>query len=217
MNLFVKLAIVIVLIAVVSRSSAAQNTQQGTSGNCSPTVSGVSGNVTIIVNCSDQPDLPIRLNATLEEASKVAQKLARTAETMNKKDEIIFWQAIQDSTDPKEFEMYLRRYPAGIFSELAHSRIERLIASVDRQGFALRPDGQRICQTIKPPVQTACGGGICVSGSGSVSCDPRGLCVSAGGHNTTMCRLANGDWVNMEGQDNEPGWPPYDGEAERNP
>ena len=42
--------------------------------------------------------------------------------------ELVFWQSIADSTNPAEFGAYLRRFPNGMFSELAQIRLEALRA-----------------------------------------------------------------------------------------
>ena len=42
--------------------------------------------------------------------------------------ELVFWQSIADSTNPAEFEAYLRRFPNGMFSDLAQIRLEALRA-----------------------------------------------------------------------------------------
>ena len=46
---------------------------------------------------------------------------AATAEQEN-----LFWQSIMNSTNPAEFEAYLRRFPNGVFSELAQARLSAL-------------------------------------------------------------------------------------------
>ena len=43
--------------------------------------------------------------------------------------EVVFWQSIQNSTNPAEFEAYLRRFPNGVFSELAQVRLAALRGS----------------------------------------------------------------------------------------
>ncbi len=43
--------------------------------------------------------------------------------------EVVFWQSIQNSTNPVEFEAYLRRFPNGVFSELAQARLAGLRGS----------------------------------------------------------------------------------------
>ena len=43
--------------------------------------------------------------------------------------ENIFWQSIMNSENPAEFEAYLRRFPNGVFSELAQARMTALAAS----------------------------------------------------------------------------------------
>ena len=40
--------------------------------------------------------------------------------------ENLFWQSIMNSTNPTEFEAYLRRFPHGMFSKLAQIRLEVL-------------------------------------------------------------------------------------------
>ena len=38
----------------------------------------------------------------------------------------LFWQSVMNSTNPAEFEAYLRRFPTGVLSELAQARVESL-------------------------------------------------------------------------------------------
>ena len=40
--------------------------------------------------------------------------------------EITFWNSIQSSTDPADFQAYLDKYPHGYFADLANNRIRRL-------------------------------------------------------------------------------------------
>ena len=42
----------------------------------------------------------------------------------------MFWQSIVNSTNPADFEAYLRRFPDGVFSELAQNRLSALGGSV---------------------------------------------------------------------------------------
>lgn len=191
-----KVVIAAFLVAAGSLSSAAQEIHQKTDGRCSPTFAGVSGDIKVTITCNDQSDPTIlRLNATIEEANRAVRSMLSMNGLSNRKDEIIFWQAIQDSSDPSEFTMYLRRYPRGIFAELARSRIERLNSSVDAQGFALRPDGQRICQTTHPQPSGACGPTGCAIGPGA-ACGSTG-CVMGGGSDETRCLLATGQWMDV--------------------
>ena len=56
--------------------------------------------------------------------------------------EALFWQSIANSTNPAEFEAYLRRFPNGMFSELAQIRLEALRSPVnDAPASAGRPTG----------------------------------------------------------------------------
>ena len=51
--------------------------------------------------------------------------------------EILFWQSIMDSKDPKMYEAYLRQYPDGVYADLARLRIEKYSqrAKPERKGF----------------------------------------------------------------------------------
>lgn len=40
--------------------------------------------------------------------------------------EVVFWQSIEDSSDPADFEAYLANFPNGLFAELAKIRLTRL-------------------------------------------------------------------------------------------
>ena len=56
--------------------------------------------------------------------------------------EVVFWQSVQNSTNPADFEAYLRRFPNGVFSELAQNRLSALGAAVPGADSAsrVRPD-----------------------------------------------------------------------------
>ena len=53
--------------------------------------------------------------------------------------ELVFWQSIADSTNPAEFEAYLRRFPNGMFSELAQIRLEVLRTESNAGPVSVRP------------------------------------------------------------------------------
>ena len=56
--------------------------------------------------------------------------------------EALLWQSIANSTNPAEFEAYLRRFPNGMFSELAQNRLAALRSPVnDPPASASRPSG----------------------------------------------------------------------------
>ena len=59
--------------------------------------------------------------------------------------EVVFWQSIQNSTNPAEFEAYLRRFPNGVFSELARVRLAALRGSA---GGATTAAGQGVGETV---------------------------------------------------------------------
>ena len=71
--------------------------------------------------------------------------------------EVVFWQSIADSTNPAEFEAYLRRFPNGVFSELAQARLAALRTPAAASG-ATRVAGGRVSGAAVPAFGTAAGG-----------------------------------------------------------
>ena len=82
----------------------------------------------------------------------------------------LFWQSIMNSTNSAEFEAYLRRFPNGLFSELAAARVAALrqpagsapAATGTRVGGAGSPgaSGSRVSGAPAPAFGTAAGGDV---------------------------------------------------------
>ncbi|OKP64760.1 hypothetical protein BTE77_34150 [Ensifer adhaerens] len=49
--------------------------------------------------------------------------------------EVAFWEAVQESDDPAEYLLYLKRYPAGEFAELAAARVAQGGSGVGEPGI----------------------------------------------------------------------------------
>ena len=62
--------------------------------------------------------------------------------------EVVFWQSIQNSTNPTDFAAYLRRFPNGVFSELAQNRLSAMGA----------PAGERASPASVAATSVAAGG-----------------------------------------------------------
>lgn len=58
-------------------------------------------------------------------AFKIEGNVTITPET-GTSEEMLFWQSVKDSRSASEMEAYLKRYPSGIFAELARTRIAEL-------------------------------------------------------------------------------------------
>jgi uncharacterized caspase-like protein len=67
--------------------------------------------------------------------------------------ERLFWESIRDSRNPEEFEAYLRRYPNGVFTDLARTRIAALSASrgIVRTDPPAPPTASPAPQAAAPP------------------------------------------------------------------
>ena len=74
--------------------------------------------------------------------------------------ETVFWESIRDSTNPAEFEAYLRQFPAGVFRALATVRLAALRGpAADAPGAARRAPGTvfRDCPTCPEMVVVPAG------------------------------------------------------------
>ena len=73
----------------------------------------------------------------------------------------LFWQSIMNSTNPAEFEAYLRRFPTGVFSELAQARLAALRSpSTQRPSSASGAAGTGVSGVAASALGTAAGGDV---------------------------------------------------------
>jgi peptidoglycan hydrolase-like protein with peptidoglycan-binding domain len=70
--------------------------------------------------------MPAVAVATTDTASPASSGNAGAAQTVDK--EVVFWQSIQNSNSPAQFQAYLDQYPNGTFAALARTRIEEMKA-----------------------------------------------------------------------------------------
>jgi hypothetical protein len=152
-------ALLLAAIIGVPISGALGQVQQSNTA-CSSAIANVQGRVAITINCYNQS--PVSINLSRSEFERLQP-------------EIIFWQSIQGSSDPREYDAYLQRYPRGLFTDLAAARATRIRNSIDNEGYALF-NGRRICRTVSR--ETKC--------LGSSDC--------SGTNWHEECKLAGGDW-----------------------
>ena len=111
-----------------------------------------------------QPTFREREPAGADAAAAPAVSGAQQSAAASAELEGLFWQSVMNSTNPAEFEAYLRRFPDGLFSELAEARLSALRA----------PAGG-------PPGAAGAGGsGARASVSGSRGSDASGSRVAGG-------------------------------------
>ena len=65
--------------------------------------------------------------------------------------EIAFWQSVQDSKDPREYQLYLDVYPNGAFAALAQSRLSPAAAPGGLQPIPLPATGQQTAGAAAVP------------------------------------------------------------------
>ena len=78
--------------------------------------------------------VPVNVSLTTTQAAPTAVKPEGPSEQM----ELSFWEAIKDSTNPAEFEAYLRKFPSGVFAGLARIKLD----SLQPEQAAVEPAGE---------------------------------------------------------------------------
>ena len=68
----------------------------------------------------------VPVNVSLTTLTTAASQPVATPEGPSEQIELTFWEAIKDSTNPADFEAYLRKFPSGAFAGLVHNRLEAL-------------------------------------------------------------------------------------------
>lgn len=59
---------------------------------------------------------------------KEVRKFSEAEATRRYEEELAIWERIKTASDPAPFEDYLRRYPSGLFSEIAQLRLDQVLA-----------------------------------------------------------------------------------------
>ena len=69
--------------------------------------------------------------------------------------ELLFWESVKDSADPRELEAYLLAWPYGTYAVLAHNRLDKLLATgADDMAMAAasempeEPEGEKEAQVV---------------------------------------------------------------------
>lgn len=75
----------------------------------------------------NRPSRPqLEMLASPSQQREAAPKVQAPAREPGQQAENLFWQSIQNSTNPKHFESYLQQFPLGVFAALAKSNLEAL-------------------------------------------------------------------------------------------
>ena len=80
-----------------------------------------------------------------------ARSAAASAVDSGPQAETVFWNSIKDSQNPREFEIYLKRYPEGEFAELAQERL----AALEADNAPAAPAPQPVARSSRPIANAA--------------------------------------------------------------
>lgn len=64
-------------------------------------------------------------------AGSVTSATSGSTATMTQELELVYWKDIKDSTDPEELDGFLKKFPEGIYADLARRRIRKLAGGAD--------------------------------------------------------------------------------------
>jgi caspase domain-containing protein/putative peptidoglycan binding protein len=93
--------------------------------------------------------MPAAAVATLDTVEPSATGNSGSAQAVDK--EVVFWQSIQNSNSPAQFQAYLDQYPNGTFAPLARTRIDELKANPTAETSR---SGEQVIATVTPPENT---------------------------------------------------------------
>ncbi|MGZ5269745.1 MAG: serine/threonine-protein kinase [Ramlibacter sp.] len=68
--------------------------------------------------------------------------------------ELEYWRAVRDSTDRRELEGFLARFPGGLYADLARRRLHRLMSEVDPDETVLHGSARAPATTSSDPTRT---------------------------------------------------------------
>ena len=88
----------------------------------------VGGAVSASTRADQQPFVYTSLTGEHYLASRATQPVVANDSSLRRQ-ETVFWESIRESTNPADFAAYKRRFPGGVFEELANNRIAALTAA----------------------------------------------------------------------------------------
>ena len=109
-----------------------------------------------------QPTFREREPAGADAAAAPAVSGAQQPAAASAELEGLFWQSVMNSTNPADFEAYLRRFPNGVFSDLAQNRLEAMRGPAGSPA----PDAGSRVGGIGAPASGALGAGAAARSSG---------------------------------------------------
>ena len=89
----------------------------------------VGGAVSASTGADQQPFVYTSLTGEHYLVGRGTQPVAVANDSSLRQQETVFWQSVRESTNPADFEAYKRRFPGGVFEELADNRLAALTAT----------------------------------------------------------------------------------------
>ena len=98
----------------------------------------------VLVSNSRQPTAPEKT------APRPPAVSSATTANMNSQSDILFWQSIKDSENPKLYKAYLNKFPAGTFAELARYKIDDYTGALSPAVETKKQPAEKIIQAAIP-------------------------------------------------------------------
>lgn len=85
------------------------------------------------------PNKVIQVHSTgaLESSSSTSNSITNTSSTVTQELELVYWKDIKDTDDTQDLEGFLRRFPEGVYSDLAKRRLKKMADTSAGQGQSL--------------------------------------------------------------------------------
>ncbi len=126
------------LDAVVARALAKDKTQRFTSAqDFSTALQAAARRADQTITPSANPYKAIDLHGTntLDRSGSIASNtLSNTGSTVTQELELVYWKDVKESDDPQDLEGFIRRFPEGVYADLAKRRLKRIADGMAANG-----------------------------------------------------------------------------------
>jgi eukaryotic-like serine/threonine-protein kinase len=124
--------------AVMARALAKDKTQRFASAqefSAALHAAALSADPAIIPSANPHKSADPRSNNALERSGSTASNiLNNSGSTVTQELELVYWKDVKDSDDPEDLEGFIRRFPEGVYADLAKRRLKRISEGMTLSG-----------------------------------------------------------------------------------
>jgi eukaryotic-like serine/threonine-protein kinase len=93
-------------------------------------------------------------NALERSGSMASSTLSNSGSTVTQELELVYWKDVKDSDDPQDLEGFIKRFPDGVYADLAKRRLKRISEGMTFSGQKLY-ENTLVAPTLRPAPEAA--------------------------------------------------------------